>query len=83
MSDNPGLDVLAPGRLVVANPLLPDPNFDRTVVMLLARSASMRANFSLVEEAAGHGVGPAREPVQVDVEQRQPARILRHQDEAR
>jgi putative transcriptional regulator len=36
MSDTPGLDVLRPGRLVVANPLLPDPNFDRTVVMLLA-----------------------------------------------
>jgi putative transcriptional regulator len=29
-------DVLRPGRLIVANPLLPDPNFDRTVVMLLA-----------------------------------------------
>ena len=25
-----------PGRLLVANPLLPDPNFDRTVVLLLA-----------------------------------------------
>jgi putative transcriptional regulator len=38
MSDSPGLDVLRPGRLIVANPLLPDPNFDRTVVMLLAYS---------------------------------------------
>src|ERR1700722_11911587 len=38
MSDTPGLDVLRPGRLIVANPLLPDPNFDRTVVMLLAYS---------------------------------------------
>ena len=27
---------LAPGRLLVANPMLPDPNFDRTVVLLLA-----------------------------------------------
>ena len=38
MPENPGLDVLRPGRLIVANPLLPDPNFDRTVVMLLAYS---------------------------------------------
>src|ERR1700722_7849055 len=38
MSESPGLDVLRPGRLIVANPLLPDPNFDRTVVMLLAYS---------------------------------------------
>ena len=29
----------APGRLLVANPLLPDPNFDRTVVLLLAGGA--------------------------------------------
>jgi putative transcriptional regulator len=36
MADKPDLDVLGPGRLIVANPLLPDPNFDRTVVMLLA-----------------------------------------------
>jgi putative transcriptional regulator len=28
----------AAGRLLVANPLLPDPNFDRTVVLLLAHS---------------------------------------------
>lgn len=27
---------IRPGRLLVANPLLPDPNFDRTVVLLLA-----------------------------------------------
>jgi putative transcriptional regulator len=38
MSDRPGLDVLRPGRLIVANPLLPDPNFDRTVVLMLAYS---------------------------------------------
>jgi putative transcriptional regulator len=38
MADSPGLDVLRPGRLIVANPLLPDPNFDRTVVLLLAYS---------------------------------------------
>lgn len=31
-----GGPVAAPGRLLVANPLLPDPNFDRTVVLLLA-----------------------------------------------
>ncbi len=31
-----GLDVLRAGRLLVANPLLPDANFDRTVVLLLA-----------------------------------------------
>ncbi len=36
MADNAGLDVPRPGRLIVANPLLPDPNFDRTVVLLLA-----------------------------------------------
>ena len=36
MADGTDLDVLRPGRLIVANPLLPDPNFDRTVVMLLA-----------------------------------------------
>jgi putative transcriptional regulator len=36
VSDGVGLDVLRPGRLLVANPLLPDPNFDRTVVLLLA-----------------------------------------------
>ncbi len=36
MAENPGLDVPRPGRLIVANPLLPDPNFDRTVVLLLA-----------------------------------------------
>jgi len=34
--ESPDLNVLSPGRLLVANPLLPDPNFDRTVVMLLA-----------------------------------------------
>lgn len=31
--------VLSAGRLLVANPLLPDPNFDRTVVLLLAHNA--------------------------------------------
>jgi putative transcriptional regulator len=36
MPDDPGLEALRPGRLLVANPLLPDPNFDRTVVLLLA-----------------------------------------------
>jgi putative transcriptional regulator len=36
MADSAGLDVPRPGRLIVANPLLPDPNFDRTVVLLLA-----------------------------------------------
>jgi putative transcriptional regulator len=36
VADGGNLDVLRPGRLVVANPLLPDPNFDRTVVLLLA-----------------------------------------------
>lgn len=30
---------LRAGRLLVANPLLPDPNFDRTVVLLVAYSA--------------------------------------------
>ncbi len=30
--------MLRAGRLLVANPLLPDPNFDRTVVLLLAYS---------------------------------------------
>ena len=30
--------MLGAGRLLVANPLLPDPNFDRTVVLLLAYS---------------------------------------------
>lgn len=36
MGERPGGQVLGPGRLLVANPLLPDPNFDRTVVLLLA-----------------------------------------------
>ena len=27
------------GRLIVANPQLPDPNFDRTVVLVLAHGA--------------------------------------------
>src|SRR5713101_1962375 len=30
------VDVLLRGRLLVANPALPDPNFDRTVVLVLA-----------------------------------------------
>ena len=30
--------MIRPGRLLVANPLLPDPNFDRTVVLVLAYS---------------------------------------------
>lgn len=38
MGDPTAPEVLRPGRLLVANPLLPDPNFDRTVVMLLAYS---------------------------------------------
>ena len=38
MPDEPNLSVPGAGRLIVANPLLPDPNFDRTVVMLLAYS---------------------------------------------
>lgn len=36
MPDGPEYQVLEAGRLLVANPLLPDPNFDRTVVLLLA-----------------------------------------------
>lgn len=38
MTVRPGPVPLAPaaGRLLVANPLLPDPNFDRTVVLILA-----------------------------------------------
>lgn len=36
MPDHPALQILRAGRLLVANPLLPDPNFDRTVVLLLA-----------------------------------------------
>jgi putative transcriptional regulator len=39
MPDDQRRAVLRPGRLIVANPLLPDPNFDRTVVMLLAYGA--------------------------------------------
>ncbi len=38
MADRLGPQVIRPGRLLVANPLLPDPNFDRTVVMVLAYS---------------------------------------------
>jgi putative transcriptional regulator len=38
MPEPAGSEVLRPGRLLVANPLLPDPNFDRTVVLLLAYS---------------------------------------------
>ncbi len=36
VADRIGARALRPGRLLVANPLLPDPNFDRTVVLLLA-----------------------------------------------
>src|SRR5579862_7718550 len=36
LPDRQDLGLLGAGRLIVANPLLPDPNFDRTVVMLLA-----------------------------------------------
>jgi putative transcriptional regulator len=36
VADRADLKLLRAGRLIVANPLLPDPNFDRTVVMLLA-----------------------------------------------
>jgi putative transcriptional regulator len=32
----PGTGSLRVGRLLVANPLLPDPNFDRTVILLIA-----------------------------------------------
>ncbi|MGH9115271.1 MAG: YqgE/AlgH family protein [Acidimicrobiales bacterium] len=37
-SSLPGLQLLRAGRLLVANPRLPDPNFDRTVVLLLTYS---------------------------------------------
>ena len=36
MGDGLTPEVIRPGRLLVANPLLPDPNFDRTVVLVLA-----------------------------------------------
>jgi putative transcriptional regulator len=36
VTDIPDSTFLAVGRLLVANPLLPDPNFDRTVVLILA-----------------------------------------------
>jgi putative transcriptional regulator len=36
MAEGQDVGALRAGRLIVANPLLPDPNFDRTVVMLLA-----------------------------------------------
>lgn len=38
MADRLGPEVIRAGRLLVANPLLADPNFDRTVVLLLAYS---------------------------------------------
>jgi putative transcriptional regulator len=38
MADGAGYQLVQAGRLLVANPLLPDPNFDRTVVLLLAYS---------------------------------------------
>jgi putative transcriptional regulator len=38
MADGSGYQLVQAGRLLVANPLLPDPNFDRTVVLLLAYS---------------------------------------------
>lgn len=40
MDDRPDLEYLSAGRLLVANPRLPDPNFDRTVVLLLAYAES-------------------------------------------
>ena len=36
MSEHDSSELLRSGRLLVANPLLPDANFDRTVVLLLA-----------------------------------------------
>ncbi len=36
VADRPGYEILRAGRLLVANPLLGDPNFDRTVILLLA-----------------------------------------------
>jgi putative transcriptional regulator len=36
VTESNGQELLRAGRLLVANPLLPDPNFDRTVVLLLA-----------------------------------------------
>lgn len=36
MTDPGRLQLIRPGRLLVANPMLSDPNFDRTVVMVLA-----------------------------------------------
>jgi putative transcriptional regulator len=36
VTDSQSFQVVRAGRLLVANPLLPDPNFDRTVVLLLA-----------------------------------------------
>ncbi|HET9078646.1 MAG TPA: YqgE/AlgH family protein [Acidimicrobiales bacterium] len=36
MADGLGPQLISTGRLLVANPMLPDPNFDRTVVLLLA-----------------------------------------------
>ena len=38
VADGSGRQLVQAGRLLVANPLLPDPNFDRTVVLLLAYS---------------------------------------------
>jgi putative transcriptional regulator len=38
VADGHGYQLVQAGRLLVANPLLPDPNFDRTVVLLLAYS---------------------------------------------
>ncbi len=38
MADFDGFQLVQAGRLLVANPLLPDPNFDRTVVLVLAYS---------------------------------------------
>ena len=41
------------------------------------------AGLALVDHAARERVGAVGQPVQVDVEQRQPALVLRHQDERR
>lgn len=38
MAEARDLEYVEAGRLLVANPLLPDPNFDRTVVLVLAYS---------------------------------------------
>jgi putative transcriptional regulator len=70
----PSPDVPLVGRLLVANPLLPDPNFDRTVIMILAHGVDgalgvvlNRPSDTMVDEVLPRGSGQVGPPAVVFV----------------